>query len=144
MTTHTSSIEICDILTHDGCFIHVKRKLGSSTLSHLFGQGTVSADLFLMSRGYRDVTLNRIREVEDERAVAEGDDGYRGRFSTFDPAGITPSNYEVVYAIIAKWDGREFVDALPFFSKVHLRRHIDGLRRLGYRVSYKRIHVVTA
>ena len=137
----TTPIEICDVLSEDGFFIHVKRKLGSSSLSHLFSQGTVSADLFLMSQEYRKKVFTQIEKAELDREKQGGRYRFKGRFSNFDLAGIDPSKYEVVYAIIAKWDNRKFVDALPFFSKVNLRRHVEDLRRMGYKVSYKRIKV---
>ncbi|MBU7025450.1 MAG: TIGR04141 family sporadically distributed protein [Theionarchaea archaeon] len=137
----TSPIEICDILTADGCFVHVKRKLGSSTLSHLFAQGLVSADLFLMSKEYRTATLERIQKEEQARANASGDPGFIGRFSTFEPDGIVSSKYEVSYAIVAKWRGRGLVQSLPFFSKVNLRRQVKDLRRMGYNVSVARVDV---
>jgi uncharacterized protein (TIGR04141 family) len=141
ITTHTSPIEICDVLTHDNHFIHVKRKLGSSSLSHLFSQGFVSGDLLLMSQEYREKVLSKIQEAEKLRAAQEGDPGFNGRFATFSVAGISPNDFEVVYAIIAKWDGRDLVEALPFFSKVNLRRFTEDLHRMGFKVSYKRIQV---
>lgn len=132
----TSPIEICDILTKTGSFVHVKRKLGSSSLSHLFSQGLVSADLLLMSREYREAVLKKV-------TAAERSSGTPGRFSSLIlPDGISPRNHEVVYAIVAKWKNRELEDALPFFSKVNLRWFTEGLRRMGYPVSYKRIPVV--
>lgn len=141
VSKRTSQIEICDILTDDGCFIHVKRKLGSSSLSHLFAQGSVSAELFLMSQEYRRVVLDEIRGAEDDRANASGDAGFRGRFSTFDVSGISSSDYEIVYAVVARWGGRTLVEALPFFSKVNLRRHVDDLLMMGYKVSCTRVEV---
>lgn len=138
----TSPIEICDILTDNGSFIHVKRKLGSSSLSHLFAQGSVSADLFLMSEEYRRATLDKIKEQEKSSAIDEDDNNYKGRFSTFSVSGIAPGDYEVVYAIVAKWNGRSLVQSLPFFSKVNLRRHYEDLRRMGYKVSMAKIEVV--
>jgi uncharacterized protein (TIGR04141 family) len=137
----TTPIEICDILSDDGAFIHVKRKLGSSALSHLFAQGSVSADLFLMSAAYRDSCLTRIREAERERAEEEGDDGFAGRFATFEQRGINTDDYTIVYAIVANWNGQDAVSALPFFSKVNLRRHVEDLRRMGYAVQIARIEV---
>ncbi len=138
----TSPIEICDILTDNGAFIHVKRKLGSSSLSHLFAQGSVSADLFLMSEEYRKVTLRMIKGQEEASSIKEGDNSYNGRFSNFDVNGIAPSDYEIVYAIVAKWKGRTLVQALPFFSKINLRRHYNDLRRMGYKVTMAKIDVV--
>ncbi len=142
LSTRTSPIEICDILTTRGDFIHVKRKLGSSSLSHLFAQGNVSGDLFLMSKDYREATLNKIQDAEAERAQDTNDNSFNGKFSTFDVNRISASDYTVVYAIIAKWNGRSFVEALPFFSKVNLRRHVIDLRRMGYNIRYKRINIV--
>ena len=132
----TTQIEICDILTKTGAFVHVKRKLGSSSLSHLFSQGLVSADLLLMSREYREAVLKKV-------SAAERSSGRPGGFSNLIlPGGISPKNHEIVYAIVAKWGNRDLVGALPFFSKVNLRWFTEGLRRMGYPVSYKRVQVV--
>ena len=49
----TSPIEVCDLLTLDRQLVHVKRKFSSSALSHLFGQGYVSAELLIDSEAYR-------------------------------------------------------------------------------------------
>lgn len=97
----TSPVEICDILAADRCFIHVKRNFGSSTPSHLFAQGSVSSGLFLMSKEYCTATLKKIQDEEQARAAASGDPGFVGCFSLW--AGrITPREYEVSYAIVAK------------------------------------------
>ncbi len=135
----TTAIEICDVLTDDRAFIHVKRKLGSSSLSHLFAQGLVSADLFLMNAQYRLDTQAKVLEAENERASRTGDPGFVGRFSGFDPGRISPGDFKVVYAIIARWNGKTAAQALPFFSQVNLRRHVDDLRRMGYGVEFARI-----
>ena len=133
--TSTSPIEICDLLTSDGCFVHVKRKLSSSSLSHLFAQGTVSADLLLMSREYREKTIEAIEKAAQSKGVRSDP------FMTFDVDSVTPSRHEIVYGIIESWNGRSLTEALPFFSKVNLRRHSEDLRRMGYRVSYRKIDV---
>lgn len=142
VSTHTSPVEICDVLTVDRRFIHVKRKLQSNQLSHLFSQGWMSADLFLMSPEFRKATRRAIQRAERARAKATKDSGFIGRFAdalNFDAP--TPSAMEVVYAIIADWNGQSLPSALPFFSKVNLRRHVDDLRRMGYGVSYRRIEL---
>lgn len=141
VNTKTTPIEICDIYTKDGNFIHVKRKLGSSSLSHLFAQGFVSGDLFLMNREYRELVLEKIKEAEKKRANAKGDNSFVGRFSTFDTSRISPGDFEVVYAIIAKWNGKTLVDTMPFFSKINLRRCVNDLNRMGYNVKYLRIPI---
>jgi hypothetical protein len=42
---------------------------------------------------------------------------------------------------VSQWGDRNLVQALPFFSKVNLRRHADDLRRMGYKVAFKRIDI---
>ncbi len=113
----------------------------SASLSHLFAQGSTSADLLLMSPEYRQEAITVIRAAEQERE-AMGVGTFNGRFSTFSTDAITPANYEVVYAIIERWNGLDLVSRLPFFSKVNLRTHAEDLRRMGFRVSQKRIDVV--
>ena len=135
VATSTSPIEVCDVLTTDRKFVHVKRKLGSASLSHLFGQGYVSGDLFLASPGYRAA-------VAAEIAVAEADKGSGPIFTdSLDFDHPDSAAIEVVYAVVADWNGDSVVDRLPFFSKVNLRRHTTDLRRMGYHVTFKRIDI---
>ena len=135
VASNTSPIEICDVLTTDRKFVHVKRKLGSASLSHLFSQGYVSGDLFVTSQEYRAA-------VAVEIAAAEADKGSGPIFSNaLDFDAPDPAAIEVVYAVVANWDGDSVVERLPFFSKVNLRRHATDLRRLGYEVTFKRIDI---
>jgi uncharacterized protein (TIGR04141 family) len=137
---NTSPIEICDLLTNTGCFIHVKRKLSSSDLSHLFAQGLISADLFLTNPDYREGALNQVKTQEEDKATKFHDESIHGRFSTFGRGEINPGQYEVAYAIIAGWKNRSISEALPFFSKLTLRNHVEELRRMGYKVSMARVN----
>lgn len=139
LDTQTSPIEVCDLLTKDGAFVHVKRKLGSSDLSHLFAQGSVSADLLLMSPEFRRKFDVKIEAAEDLRAEEEDDDDFKNRFPRFEDKTVDPRDHEIVYAVVAVWKGRSLVDALPFFSKINLRRHIEELRRMGYTVTFAQI-----
>jgi uncharacterized protein (TIGR04141 family) len=61
-------------------------------------------------------------------------------FDFFSSGALTPSDFEVVYAIIASWDGRTPAQALPFFSKINLRQFTTTLRSRGFRVGFNRIH----
>lgn len=133
----TSQIEICDVLTADKHMIHVKRKLSSSSLSHLFSQGFVSADLLVTSKEYRLACVEKIDDAAAERMP--GDASYRSQFNFIQAGAVEPSEIEVVYAIVAKWKGKSLVEALPFFSKVNLRRVGKDLRRMGYKVAHLRI-----
>ena len=137
INTRTSPIEICDVLTADKQMIHVKRKLSSSSLSHLFSQGFVSGDLLVTSADYRRVCVEKIDEAAEEHKP--GDSSYRGQFNFIQTNSVDPSKIEVVYAIAAKWNGRSLEEALPFFSKVNLRRFNQDLRRMGYRVTHLKI-----
>lgn len=138
--SHTNQVEICDVLTVDRYFIHVKnRGDGSASLSHLFNQGFVSADLAIGSSEFRKAALDKIKVQEEDRATSSGDDSYRGKFKPFeeeDPASA--SQCEIVFAIHPQ-PGKGGAKLLPFFSKVTLRNMVDELRRRGFRVSLKEI-----
>lgn len=115
-----SSIEICDLLSASGCFIHVKRKTRSATLSHLFSQGTTAAELFLRSGDFRRQARLKLRRQPR----------FSGQFTDGRP---DPSKFEIAYAVIAKAGPRR---ALPFFSRVNLRQAAERLSTFGYKVSF--------
>jgi uncharacterized protein (TIGR04141 family) len=106
---------------------------GSSVLSHLFAQGAISADLLVKSPDFREQTVRRIRSVE--RTAPRADEGEPDRFSRRFTGAFRAADHEVVYAIIGPWEGRSLT-ALPFFSKVNLRRHHENLMGMHYKVSY--------
>jgi len=115
-----SRIEFCDALSASGSLVHVKRYSGSATLSHLFAQGAVSAELFLLDRSFRKKVRERLPESH-----------------AFDPdAAPQPEEYEVAYAIISK-SSRPL--HLPFFSRVNLRNAARRLRGFGFRVSVTKV-----
>ncbi len=119
-----SRIEFCDLLSQDRQFIHVKRKVRSATLSHLFAQGTVPAEAFLRDPEFRRL----VREV-----VADVNGEFEGLIPEDRP---NPQEYEIVYAIIAA-PGGAWPQSLPFFSQLHLRQAAQRLQTLGYNVSTK-------
>ena len=114
-----SSIEVCDVLTSDNNLIHVKKNGGSSYLSHLFNQAAVSGEMLL------DVNFRNEANKKMGQIIFDDD--------------FMPSIYTVVLAIITKnFDKRP---KIPFFSKVSIQYAIDGLRRKGYKVKIKNIHI---
>jgi uncharacterized protein (TIGR04141 family) len=114
-------VEVCDLYTMDRKFVHVKRCGASSTLSHLFNQGTVSADLMVHEPGFR-------RQFQEKLPA-----NYRWG----DPEdGIDPKQFEVCYAIVSR-PNQEL--NLPFFSKISLRAAVKNLQQMGFRVSVKAI-----
>jgi uncharacterized protein (TIGR04141 family) len=131
----TTAIEICDLLSDERHLIHVKPKLHSSTLSHLFWQGYVSADMLQTNGEFREKALDIIKREVKIKAPSAGA-SYINKFCTFTPAQITPADYTVTYAIIADWpENKTFAETLPFFSRVSLRTQVLNIRRRGYKVS---------
>jgi uncharacterized protein (TIGR04141 family) len=122
------SLELCDLYSSKGRkFIHVKRWKASSTLSHLFAQGRVSAEALLSDATFR----NEARELLTEQASS---------LASHIPAGRPdPAKYQVVFGIIK--GGRGWKRSLPFFSQLHLVRSAGALRRLGFEVRLERIEV---
>jgi len=118
-----SKVEVSDLLSPQREFICVKKYNDSSTLSHLFSQGFVSAALFNDDKEYREFILGKYPDhwpkLFDEDSP--------------DKAGIS-----FVFAIASNSQGR-LVDSLPFFSKVNLRRTRKDIERLGFRVKLYRI-----
>ena len=115
-------MEICDILTRTGGFVHVKHRGSSSTLSHLFAQGLNSAERFLQDPDFRTRA----------RAITVGLDP---EFAVFFPESRpTPDAHEISFVVITR-SSRNTLLTLPFFSVVSLRAAALRLRALGFRVS---------
>jgi uncharacterized protein (TIGR04141 family) len=114
-------VEVCDLYSMDRKFIHVKRSGGSGTLSHLFNQGTVSAELMVRESGFR-------RQFQKHIPV-----GYH--WGNADDA-IDARQFEVCYAIVSR-PSQDLT--LPFFSKISLRAAVRALQQQGFRVTLKAI-----
>lgn len=124
----TSPVEVCDVLTADCQLIHAKLKFGSRDLSHLFSQGFVSATLLQSDSVFREATHEKIKEL-----------GGDAKFDFFEVASLNASNFEIIYAIVAPWHGRNPAQALPFFSKINLLRTAEELVNRGFKVALVRI-----
>lgn len=131
----TSGIEPCDILTAQGEFIHVKRKSRSSTLSHLFAQGSVSALALLDDGEYR----SRVRAAIVERAGNRDPSPWLQAVPEHVPPRYA-SALKVSYVVIVNSDkpGHQW---LPFFSQLNLMQHARPLRSAGIAVTVTRIGV---
>lgn len=129
ISSRTTPVELCDILAADRKLIHVKRHLGSADLSHLFLQGHNSATLLQDLREFRQEAHGVMNKVAGRDCGEE----------MFPLSGVRPSDYEVVYAIVARWHGRSLVEALPFFSKLSLRHLAHELKSRGFQVACQRI-----
>jgi uncharacterized protein (TIGR04141 family) len=124
-----TAIEPCDLFSNSRQFIHVKRKLRSSSLSHLFAQGAISAETFLSDEKFRKDVKKSIEKKNPALAHLLGDPKDRP----------DPSQYEVVFAVIAPPTREKWPQALPFFSQLNLDRTATRLKLLGFRVTLHRI-----
>lgn len=131
-----SGIEVCDVFTRDGEFVHVKRKSRSATLSHLFAQGSVSGTAFLTDGHFRDEIRDEIRSMVAEVEQEEWLQLVPGAADEVDRTRV----YGVTYAVVTASKGQG-TDWLPFFSKLNLMQNTRQLRSLGFRVSIARIPV---
>ncbi len=125
---NTNKLEFCDLLYQRSspkckAFIHVKKYVASSTLSHLFAQASVSAE-FLMNNPTRvqNQVNKHLGNKEDLQVNFDSKDSIR--------------NYKVVLAIMQPYKRKL---QLPFFSKVHLRHHVRRLQNMGFKVELAKI-----
>ncbi|WP_260636320.1 DUF6119 family protein [Streptomyces angustmyceticus] len=113
-------IEICDLMTKDMKLICVKQQTSSATLSHLFSQGSVSAELYRGEESYRDRIFQNAREKWGE-GIEEPNGGPM-----------------IVYAIANDRD-QPLAETLFFFSKISLLFNARIVQRLGMQVALARI-----
>lgn len=121
-----SDIEVCDVFTSARQFVHLKRRTRSSTLSHLFAQGTGSAQAFVTDRTFRE--LARV-------AISDTPCGTEAFFPTDQP---TARDYTVVYAVVTAGDG-PLASQLPFLSQLTLSQAAKQLRGWGYEIALARV-----
>ena len=107
--------------------IHVKRHLGARDLSHMFAQGAASAELLQTDPQFRARVQAMLKTMESGETFAFFEDSFR------------TSEFDVSYAIIADWRGRRLEEALPFFSKLNLRRTAEELRNRGFDVTCSQV-----
>jgi len=129
----SSGIELCDVFTKEGEFIHVKRRSRSSTLSHLFAQGIISVSTFLADGPFRDEIRRELNLKSDASNLAGWLDLVPDASGT-----VERSRYSVSYVVIANSSKAEN-DWLPFFSKLNLMQCGRQLRNLGIKVTLSRI-----
>jgi uncharacterized protein (TIGR04141 family) len=120
------AMEFCDVLSKKKELIHIKRYGGSATLSHLFYQGVVSAELFKMEPRYRELVRAKLPTA----------------FRMF-TAAMQPKfeEYQVVFGIISRSDKPL---TMPFFSRVGVRHAVRRLQAFGYKASLAKINVTDA
>jgi uncharacterized protein (TIGR04141 family) len=119
-------IEVCDLFSKDKEWIHIKRKTRSSSLSHLFFQGSNSAELFLRDNLFRD----KVKTLLEKQTP---------NLSSLIPKNRpNASDYKIVYAIITD-NKRKWPDCVPFFSQLSLRQQAQRLEGYRFKVLLARI-----
>lgn len=118
----TTSIELCDLLTDEKQFIHVKhRKGGSAGLSHLFAQGSVAAEIMLGDKPFRKVARSVLKKIKD------------GAQDLIPLDKLKSNECEIIFLILGD-DPSKVKSNLPFFSKVNLARAYENLSQRGFSV----------
>ncbi len=125
--TAATSIEFCDLFDIHGRMIHVKRRSASSTLSHLFSQGSVAGEVFLRDEVFRRQVRSELRRSRKP---------VQARLIPLTRPIV--ANFSVIFAMIAK-DAAVWPPRLPFFSAVNLMHHVTRIQSLGYPVSLQYI-----
>jgi uncharacterized protein (TIGR04141 family) len=119
-------IEICDLLTPDKKLICVKRLRKSPSLSHLFAQGVVSAQLLVVDgEAHQKAVVQHLRKLDSEAEY-----GTRG-------------DWTVVYAIATEKPD-PLSETMPFFSRVNLDRTVKILRGTGVKVAVARVPLLVS
>lgn len=120
-------VEICDILTKDGYFIHVKKRGRSSTLSHLFAQGVASAELLLSDEDFLKDAAKKVSEA-------------KANFKSAIPKILgSRAKIKVAYVVLSRGQRPDKPYGLPFFSMVSMKAATERLRRSGVEVHAKEI-----
>ena len=117
-------IELCDVLSVDGRFIHIKRYGGSSVMSHLFNQGLVSMDMVKTEPRFVAKANQKIAEIDSS-----------GRFSIEKDRA-----QEVIFGVVTKYATQ--LPKVPFFSMVAFHHVKKRLLSMGVEVSIGAIHEV--
>lgn len=113
-----SKIELCDLISDKKVLVFVKRYGGSDVLSHLFQQGTITANLLAIDGSFRSKVNEKLPDSHKLQETG-------GRFD--------PQEYTIVYAITTRKD-QPILESLPFFSRLSLRNAATLLRGFGYAV----------
>ncbi len=123
MSKSRSKIEVADLYQKPAKrLICVKKLSASSTLSHLFAQGSVSIDLLRNMPEYKVCYESKLREKWAD-------------------ADVNVEDVKLTYAVGTKKEG-DVLDIIPFFSKLNLLHHVDFIRKFGVIVEITKIKII--
>lgn len=119
--------EICDILTVDGLFLHIKKRGRSSTLSHLFAQGINSTEMLLHDQEYLEKAAAVVGKV-DAKFIAAIPTKLQAR-----------KEIKVAYVVLSRSKRTDTPHGLPFFSLVSLQAAARHLMSAGVDVYVQQV-----
>lgn len=111
-----SKIEFCDLLKDGKKLIHIKPYSGSSTLSHLFAQGSVASEALISDEAFRKALYKKLPDAAGFKKPSKRPEA---------------SDFTVIFAIATN---KRVPEELPFFSKVTLRNAFSRLSALNFSV----------
>jgi uncharacterized protein (TIGR04141 family) len=114
-------VEVCDLLTADRQLICVKRMDGSDKMSHLFQQGSVSAQMMLLHDDYQAKLVEKLRTLDSSAEFG------------------APSDWTIVYAIATSRPG-SLKNIMYFFSRAALKMHGESIKGRGVKVALAKIN----
>jgi len=121
MSGRYTAIEPADLLSDSRVFMHVKRRDKSSGgLSHLFAQGRVATEMFAAEKSFRDKLSGKLGKRHALYQEIRG-------------GPPDPTKWTIAYVLLGA-DPTSPTDSLPFFSKVNLRKHVQSLEMMQYKV----------
>ena len=119
--TH-GKVEPCDLLTKPNQIIHVKRKTNSATLSHLYAQAQVSANLLRADSKFKTEWRKNIKKTNASFLDVIKDTAYKR------------DHYEIIFVILTS-KPENIPAKLPFFARLHLMHTVQQLKDYGYKVA---------
>lgn len=114
-------VEVCDVFADDNRLFCIKKMTRSSTLSHLFAQASVSADLLNGDESYR----SQISEILGNAGKSVNLDNPKPTF---------------ILSFITEKTGPLW-ESIFLFSAIHLVRQAQFIRRLGFDVAIAKIEI---
>lgn len=115
-------VEVCDLLSMDGVYVHVKRHWHSTGLSHLISQARASSELLFRDKVFRTEVSELVRQ--------EG----AGHF-LLDVDGFLPSETEISLVIIGHLSGKSVAQRMPLLSRINFVAMVDDIEAMGYQVT---------
>ncbi|WP_277655966.1 DUF6119 family protein [Seleniivibrio woodruffii] len=126
--TGQTQIEPCDLYyaqNETAHLMHIKISTRSSSLSHLFNQGANSVELLRVEIESK----RKLKELLEQKASEKS----LNIQELYNP--IDNDKFSIIYGIITLKSETLKSDALPFFSRISLRRHVRSFKLMGIKCS---------